>query len=675
MPLNAGQTPDVPEKFLQLKGAAGWLPWLAVGLLIAAAWGVAPFSLLGGLSLSMLVLTALKLREAKQRHEHRLVCLLQLVTAGLLGAQQGELGSSLLQALAVLVALAGLLQLELAGVNNIGTLLRRSGQLVLAALPMALVLFLLFPRLGPFTNLGGLGRFGAAATTGLSTTLEPGTIATLTTDRSPAARVAFPGGGPPPASQRLWRVLVHDQFDGQSWRSRNAGIAVASTAAGAGSAGADNSGSRAFGDRDPAASDAGSDPNLGGPQLPGANQIWLSEPNNFAEVPWSGAGLPLDRHLKRDGQGQLRYEGGVGMRKLYSLAPETTPAAWRRQAPSAQDLQMTAGTNPRLESLAASWRRQAAGGDDGSMGAKTAGSARAASGARAVALAEAWFRQQGFRYSLNNPLLPRTAPLDALLFERRQGFCGHYASALSALMRAAGVPARVVSGYRGGTWVVPLGGSAFLDLRQSDAHAWSEVWIEGEGWRTLDPTLWVIGGPTPGDPSAPSAQATVAAAADRAGPLDWVARQWWGLDLAWGQWWLGFDQRSQELLLQRLLGPYRDWAGALLLGAVALTLALGLAAYGWLRRRGEGDRLQQELNQLLRSCACSGLVPQPGETLGQFGRRLRQARPLLGPELEDFVGLLQQLRYGRPEGSRQQMLARLGRCGQSLRRQLRRSPS
>jgi transglutaminase-like putative cysteine protease len=425
---------------------------------------------------------------------------------------------------------------------------------------------------------------------------------------------------------------------------------------------------------------AGTDPNRGGTQTPGATQVWLSEPNNFAEVPWSGAGLPLDRQLKIDGQGQLRYEGAVGARKLYSLAAAPAAPAWRRQAPTAQDLQMTAGTNPRLESLAASWRRLAAGDAKAASGAnETAGGKNGANGAKAVALAEAWFRQQGFRYSLNNPLLPQTAPLDALLFERRQGFCGHYASALSALMRAAGVPARVVSGYRGGTWVVPLGGSSFLDLRQSDAHAWSEVWIDGEGWRTLDPTLWVLGGPTLTDPSSPSAPATApansAASADPAGPLDWIARQWWGLDLAWGQWWLGFDQRSQELLLQRLLGPYRDWAGVLLLGAVALTLALGVAAYGWLRRRGEGDLPQQELNQLLRSCARSGLVPQPGETVSQFGRRLRQARPLLGPELEDFVGLQQQLRYGRPGDSRRLVMARLKRCGQSLRRQLRRSPS
>jgi transglutaminase-like putative cysteine protease len=651
--------------------AGGWLPWLAVGLLTAAAWGVAPFSLLGGLSLSLLLLTALKLREAKQRREYRLVCLLQLVTAGLLGAQQAELGSSLLQGLAVLVALAGLLQLELVGVSNLGILLRRSGQLVLAALPMALVLFLLFPRLGPFANLGGLGQFGAAATTGLSTTLEPGTIATLTQDRSPAARVAFPGGGPPPTSQRLWRVLVHGQFDGQSWRSLNAGNAGPGIA-GASTAGTSTAGTGIAGTG--IAGTGGTDPNSGATQPPVATQVWLSEPNNFAEVPWSGAGLPLDRQLKLDDQGQLRYDGAVGARKLYSIAAEPAAPAWRRQVPTAQDLQMSAGTNPRLESLAASWRRQAAGDANTASSAQAPSSAKAANGAKAVALAEAWFRQQGFRYSLNNPLLPQTAPLDALLFERRQGFCGHYASALSALMRAAGVPARVVSGYRGGTWVVPLGGSPFLDLRQSDAHAWSEVWIEGEGWRTLDPTLWVLGGPTLADASSPSAPAT-AAAADRAGPLDWIARQWWGLDLAWGQWWLGFDQRSQELLLQRLLGPYRDWAGVLLVGAVALTLALGLAAYGWLRRRGEGDRLQQELNQLLRSCARRGLVPQPGETVSQFGRRLRQARPLLGPELEDFVGLLQQLRYGRPGDSQRQLMARLRRCGQSLRQQLRRSPS
>ena len=654
-----------PLKAVPLKVAGGgWLPWLTVGLLTAAAWGVAPFSLLGGLSLSLLVLTALKLREAKQRREHRLVCLLQLVTAGLLGAQQGELGSSLLQGLAVVVALAGLLQLELGGVSNLASLLRRSGQLVLAALPMALALFLLFPRLGPFANLGGLGKFGAAATTGLSTTLEPGTIASLTQDRSPAARVAFPGGGPPPASQRLWRVLVHGQFDGQSWRSLNA----ASTETGI--AGAGNAGPIAIGERDPEAIFGGSDadPNLGGRQPPGAKQVWLSEANGFAEVPWSGEGLPLDRHLKRDGQGQLRHDGAVGVRKLYSLAAETATPAWRRQAPTALDLQMTAGTNPRLEILAAGWRHQAPGGDNAAAGSRNAG------GAKAVALAEAWFRQQGFRYSLNNPLLPKTAPLDALLFERRQGFCGHYASALSALMRAAGVPARVVSGYRGGTWVVPLGGSAFLDLRQSDAHAWSEVWIEGEGWRTVDPTLWVLGGATLGDPSSPAVR-TAAAAANQAGPLDWIARQWWGLDLAWGEWWLGFDQRSQELLLQRLLGPYRDWAGALLVMAVALTLALGLAVYGWLRRRGEGDQLQQELNQLLRHCARNGLVPQPGESLSQFGGRLRQARPLLGPELEDFVGLLQQLRYGRPGDCQRQVMARLRRYGQSLRRQLRRSRS
>ena len=101
---------------------------------------------------------------------------------------------------------------------------------------------------------------------------------------------------------------------------------------------------------------------------------------------------------------------------------------------------------------------------------------------------ERWFRSQPFRYSLRPGSV---TDLDAFLFDRQVGFCGHYASAVAALMRSADVPARVVSGYLGGVQVQPIGGSAYLDLRQSDAHAWVEVWLEGSGWQQVDPTLWI----------------------------------------------------------------------------------------------------------------------------------------------------------------------------------------
>ena len=87
-----------------------------------------------------------------------------------------------------------------------------------------------------------------------------------------------------------------------------------------------------------------------------------------------------------------------------------------------------------------------------------------------------------------------TGDFDAFLFDRQEGFCGHYAGAFAALMRAADVPSRVVSGYVGGRRVEPLGGPPYLDLRQSDAHAWVEVWLNGQGWQQVDPTRWAAAG-------------------------------------------------------------------------------------------------------------------------------------------------------------------------------------
>jgi hypothetical protein len=250
--------------------------------------------------------------------------------------------------------------------------------------------------------------------------------------------------------------------------------------------------------------------------------------------------------------------------------------------------------------------------------------------------------------------------LDRFLFERRVGFCGHYASAFSALMRAAGVPSRVVSGYLGGTWVEPLGGASYLELRQSDAHAWSEVWIEGTGWVAVDPSRWVV--------EASPAAAPVAAAAAR-DPLGWVVRQWWGLDLAWTRWWLGYDARSQEALLARLLGDRLDGLGLLLLAAVGATLAAGLALLSWLRRRGEGDPLRRELDRCLLAFARRGWVPLPGETLPRLAARLRERWPALEPELGTFVACYEAQRFGALQGRRS--VRELRSCRQRLLRRWR----
>ncbi|MFU8883950.1 MAG: transglutaminaseTgpA domain-containing protein [Cyanobacteriota bacterium] len=561
------------------------LQWLAQAALALGCLGLDPGWLLGAFSLALVLMAGLKLLEARDRAGRRLVALLQLVSCGLLAAQQTDLLPSLLQLLATLLSLAGLLQLE----GNLALawpqLLRRSLRVLAAALPMALVLFLLVPRIGPFGP--AVGGPGARASTGLSDSLDPGSIATLVDNTSPAARVAFSDNQPPPATERYWRVLVHSQFDGHRWL------------------------------REPEAETGPAGPAL--PPAPGAlrDQVWLVEPSRFSAVPWNGASRPLDVQLRPLPTGELRLLRPGVERRSYRLLEQAEPLAWQQQPPRSSDLQVPPERNPRLLALGRQW---------GTL----------ADPAARVQAAKDWFQSQGFRYDTQPGSLPEPDGLDIFLFERRLGFCGHYASAFSALMRAAGVPSRVVSGYLGGRWVVPLGGASYLELRQSDAHAWSEVWLPGQGWQRLDPSSWVQATGAVGAGSQSPAQA---------GPGSWLQRQWWGLDMAWSRWWLGFDQSRQEALLNWLLGERRWALGWLILAGLAAGLATGLVL---LQRRGErhGDHLARDLADLLHLLRRLGLAAKPGETLEQLAARAAARHPQLAQPLAELVACHGERRFG-----------------------------
>jgi hypothetical protein len=227
-------------------------------------------------------------------------------------------------------------------------------------------------------------------------------------------------------------------------------------------------------------------------------------------------------------------------------------------------------------------------------------------------------------------------------------------------MRQAGIPARVVSGYRGGIWVTAIGGGSYLDLRRSDAHAWSEVWLPDRGWLRVDPSAWVAAGAAP----APSLAG--------AGALGWLQRQWWGVDLAWSRLWLGFDRRSQEALLERLLGERRGLVGALVLGLVAVGLAAGLGLLGWLGRRGGGDPLRRELERSLALLARHGLKPAPGETLPRFLARVQGHWPALAADLAALAEAYDTARFAPPRsGGTAAELRELRRRRRRLGRQLR----
>ena len=536
------------------------------------------------------MLTGLKLAEARSLPERRLVSLLTLIGGGVQGAQQGELLPSLLQLLATALGLAGLLALEVGSGLSWRVVLRRSLAVLLAALPVALVLFLLVPRIEPIWQTPNLRDAGASAVTGLNSELDPGSISSLADNTGPAAQVSFSSGQLPEPAERYWRVIVHEQFDGQRWKQRELPSNRLATPTGAAS----------------------------NPESKANSQVWLVEPSPVNALPWDGSGRANPNQLRVNRNGELQPLQASRERQAYLVRDTGSPQPWQQRQPSPADLELPAGSNPQLEALGASWRDLA-------------------TPEQRLAAAKQWFTQQDFRYS-RTPGSQRG--LDVFLFKRREGFCGHYASAFTALMRAAGVPARVVSGYLGGTWVRPLSGAPYLDLRHSNAHAWSEVWLPGQGWQRIDPSAWA---------TAPASRAEASEAGGSTNPigswLQWLQWQWWGLDLAWSRWWLGFDQAGQEALLQRLFGDQRQWLGAVVLGAVAGLLALALAWLQWLQQPDCRDQISRELQAVVKHLRRSGVAVEPGESFEQLCNRASQLLPASASNLQELARCHNLLRY------------------------------
>ena len=512
-----------------------------------------------------LVLCALfKLRECRRPFDRRLVALLQLLSTGLLAAQLQGLLASVLQLLAVLLALAGLLGHELAGALSFRGVVQRSLQLLAAALPLALVLFFFVPRLPPLwtTQLGPT----RGAVSGLSPDLDPLSITELALVDGSAARVLLPEGQPLP-TDAYWRVLVHEQFDGRRWQHR-----------------------------DPPVPRGGSGVSTAGE---GTSQWWVVEPSATRAVPWNGSALPTSPDQWVTPEGELLVGAASRQRRSFRLQSLEKVAAWQQRPPIPSERQSPPDSLPRLKTLARQFRELP-------------------TGRERLEAVEGWFRRQPFGYSLQPGAV---SDLDTFLFDQQVGFCGHYASSLAALMRAADVPARVISGYQGGHVVEPLSGSPYLELRQSDAHAWVELWLEGEGWQRVDPTLWAT---TPGLPAAVAAEP--GQRLEQKVPWwRWLQWQWWGLDLVWTRWWLSFDQTSQQAWLQMLFGAQLRWLG------VAVVVS-GFAALlgGWLLLR-LGLRPRSPLAQSLRLLARRGVEPLQGESFPHLCRRAARMQPDLAP--------------------------------------------
>jgi hypothetical protein len=260
------------------------------------------------------------------------------------------------------------------------------------------------------------------------------------------------------------------------------------------------------------------------------------------------------------------------------------------------------------------------------------------------------FRREAFVYTLTPPALGSN-PTDAFLFETRAGFCEHYASAFTLLMRIAGIPSRVVTGYLGGEYN-ELGD--YLIVHQADAHAWSEVWIEGRGWTRIDPTAAVA--PERVRRRIEFVDGRVGAPVRFLGDDlrfigDLGRRLRLSLDTLntrWEMWVLGYNSRRQSDILSLLgLKSAQPWSvGALMVGASALVVLL-LASFTFDRRRYPEDPVTRLYRKFCDRLAAVGLERAPYEGAQDFAARAGAARPDLKPDIERISSLYCRLRYGR----------------------------
>lgn len=482
--------------------------------------------------------------------------------------------------------------------------LRVSARLLGLALPLAVALWLFFPRFsGPLWQLPSTGE---TATSGLSDRVSPGDLSELSLSDEVALRVRFLGTIPPPA-RRYWRGLVLDRFDGRSWtRSKFDDLIRA----------------RLRPDADQARS---------GPvyrytvSLEPHPQGWL---------------LALEHPVRWD----LPRAFLTADRVLMQPDPVSRPLDYTAESDSGAGhaLTLDAGERRRMTRL---------------PGQSNARTRSLAAGLRATATSDAayaqsvldLFRREQFHYTLTPPRLAQD-PVDEFLFETRRGFCEHFASAFAVLMRAAGIPARVVIGYQGGTFN-RFGG--YWIIRQSDAHAWDEIWLEGRGWVRIDPTAAIA----PERIERGSAEVLDAEGIIR----PWEHRIAWLGDLRlrldqmqamWRDFVLRFDQRRQFALLEALHIPSPDS------GKLVLCLAVALALTGvWLmwqmhrrdslRRR---DPVQAAYQQLKRRLAAFGIDIRPGDTALAVAATVQRQQPTLAPQVSRLCDLYNQLRYGRNAG-------------------------
>ncbi len=487
------------------------------------------------------------------------------------------------------------------------------------ALPLVALLFIAFPRV----QAGFLHRFGygQVGTTGMSDTLQPGSFSGLVQSTDPVFRARLKSVHQLTQDQLYWRGLVLERCDHPlSWRALYQPAQELPTA------------------RGEVEQTITIIPN---------GQRWL-----FALDRPVGVHAPDNLKAESTTAETLRSRDTIYHTSVYTAfssfaATSSAPTLEPRRKKFLTQIPTDFNANPRAVLLVASWKRQAHGDED------------------VIRLANTFFRSSGFSYTLSPGLLKQQTALDQFLFESRKGFCEHYAGAYCTLMRAAGVPARIVVGYQGGEFN-QYGGH--FTVRQSDAHAWAEVWLDARGWTREDPTAFVAPDRVSygAENYAFGGALTDAMRLERLnglntpGSLRWLLRNtsqlWDNLDQQWNMLVLGYDQDTQLTVLERLGLDKLDWVGGTTLTlAIAFTiLAIGGGLVYLLDRRpaSRRDPVAWDYARFCRKLSVGAELDRaPGEGPLDFARRAQERLPAQSEGIRHITDLYVASRYARDGGA------------------------
>lgn len=405
--------------------------------------------------------------------------------------------------------------------------------LLLKSIPLALVLFFVLPRIGPLWTLNIPTQSGVV---GLSDSMSPGSIAQLGKNNELAFRVKILEGDLP-MNQRYWRTLTLNEFDGQTWQV-----------------------SKAYQQEN--------NNNFYDPSRNSNRYEVMVEPHEKNWLFALGAAKPLTQGITIQNDATLRSK-----RKLYNqwqyqvgsnygeLLPQTllTRTEWLTYT------YLPEGSNPKAKAFAQQLKQQA---DNLPL---------------FIEILRSYISTQGFNYTLSPGVYDGDHQIDDFLFESKSGFCSYYAGSLAFLLRSINVPSRVVVGYMGGE---DNEISQTMSIYQRDAHAWVEVFIEGQGWLRLDPTAWV----SPERVESGLQQAIPNEFQGFNTSAQWLKdlrKQWQAFDYLWNEWMLSYKGGKQQALLQDLWGKRNTNELIMLLLGVFIFLGLGLFGFLWWDQRAK----------------------------------------------------------------------------------------